>query len=147
MRVCSKHFIDKEPTYEHPYTTEELGYDPSHRLSTFVDSSLSHFRRKLLYTWSSSKKKLQSRENTLLNDMTESEIIENPFQSPCSSADLVNNQSTPCTISSFSTYSSVNSENNNLSVNLTIEAAEFKVIETTQSQRNCFEELMNWNVN
>ena len=25
--------------------------------------------------------------------MTESEIIESPFQSPCSSADLVNNQS------------------------------------------------------
>ena len=147
MRVCSKHFIDKEPTYEHPYTAEELGHDPSHRLSTFVDSSLSHSRRKLLYTWSSSTKKLPSRENTLLNDMTESEIIENPFQSPCSSADLVNNQSTPCTISSFSTYSSVNSENKSLSVDLTFEAAEFNVIQTTQSQRNCFEELMNWNVN
>ena len=75
--------------------------------------------------------------------MTESEIIENPFQSPCSTADLVNNQSTPCTISSFSTYSSVNSENKSLSVDLTFEAAEFNVIQTTQSQRNCFEELMN----
>ena len=27
MRVCSKHFIDKQPTYEHPYPTEKLGYD------------------------------------------------------------------------------------------------------------------------
>ena len=44
MRVCSKHFIDKEPTYEHPYPTEELGYDPSHRLSTLVDSNVSHFQ-------------------------------------------------------------------------------------------------------
>ena len=44
----------------------------------------------------------------------------------CSSADLVNNQSKPCTISSFSTYSSVNSENNDLSVDLTIEAAEIE---------------------
>ena len=31
--------------------------------------------------------------------MIESEIIENPFQSPCSSADLVNNQNTPYAIS------------------------------------------------
>ena len=59
--------------------------------------------------------------------MIESEVIENPFQSPCSSADLVNNhQSTPCTFRSFSTYSSVNSENNDLSVDLTIEAAEIE---------------------
>ena len=127
MRVCSKHFIDKEPTYEHPYPTEELGYDPLHCLSTLVDSNVSHSQRKLLYTPSSSRKNLPSRKNTLLNDMIESEVIENPFQSPCSSADLVNNhQSTPCTISSFSTYSSVNSENNDLSVDLTIEAAEIE---------------------
>ena len=58
--------------------------------------------------------------------MIESEVIENSFQSPCSSADLVNNQSKPCTISSSSTYSSVNSENNDLSVDLTIEAAEIE---------------------
>ena len=109
MRVCSKHFIDKEPTYEHPYPTEELGNDPSHRLSTLVDSNVSHSQRKLLYTPSSSRKNLPSRKNTLLNDMIESEVIENSFQSPCSSADLVNNQSKPCTISSCSTYSSVNS--------------------------------------
>ena len=127
MRVCSKHFIDKEPTYEHPYPTEELGYDPSHRLSTLVDSNVSHSQRKLLYTPSSSRKNLPSRKNTLLNDMIESEVIENSFQSPCSSADLVNNQSKPCTISSCSTYSSVNSENNDLSVvDLTIEAAEIE---------------------
>ena len=56
--------------------------------------------------------------------MAESEIIENLFQSPFSSADIVNNQSTPCKISSFSTYSSVNSGKNDLSVDLTIEAAE-----------------------
>ena len=31
--------------------------------------------------------------------MTESEILENQFQSPCNSADLLNNQSTPCIIS------------------------------------------------
>ena len=124
MRVCSKHFIDKKPTHEHPYPTEELGYDLSHRLSTLVDSSSSHSRQNLLYT--ASRKKLPSRKNTLLNDMTESEIIENPFQSPCSSADLLNNQSTPCIISSFSTCSSVNSENNDLSVDLTIEAAEIE---------------------
>ena len=62
----------------------------------------------------------------MLNDKTESEIIENPFQSPFSSADLVNNQNTPCIISSFPAYSSVNSENNDFSVNLTIEAAEIK---------------------
>ena len=49
--------------------------------------------------------------------------MKNPFKSRCSSADLVNNQSTPCNISSFSRYSSVNSENNDLSVDLTIEAA------------------------
>ena len=109
MRVRSKHFIDKEPTYEHPYPTEELGYDPSHRLSTLVDSNASHSQRKLLYTPSSSRKDLPSRKNTLLNDMIESEVIENSFQSPCSSADLVNNQSKPCTISSCSTYSSINS--------------------------------------
>ena len=126
MRVCSKHFIDKEPTYEHPYPTEELGNDPSHRLSTLVDSNVSHSQRKLLYTPSSSRKNLPSRKNTLLNDMIESEVIENSFQSPCSSADLVNNQSKPCTISSCSTYSSVNSENNDLSVDLTIEAAEIE---------------------
>ena len=58
--------------------------------------------------------------------MTEPEIIENPFESPCSSADQVNNQSTPCTISSFSTYSSVNRENNDLPVDLTIEAPEIE---------------------
>ena len=59
--------------------------------------------------------------------MTESEIIENPFQWPlCSSSDLVNNQNTPCTNSSFSIYSSVNSENNDLSVDLTIKAAEIE---------------------
>ena len=58
--------------------------------------------------------------------MAKSEIIENPFQSPCSSSDLVNNQSIACTISSFSTYSSVNGENNDLSVDLTIEAAEIE---------------------
>ena len=109
MRVCSKHFIDKEPTYEHPYPTEELGYDPSHRLSTLVDSNVSHSQRKLLYTPSSSRKNLPSRKNTLLTDMIESEVIENSFQLQCSSADLVNNQSKPCTISSCSTYSSVNS--------------------------------------
>ena len=56
MRVFSKHFIDKEPTYEHSYLTEELGYDPSHRLSTLVGSSSSHSRQNLLYTPSSSKK-------------------------------------------------------------------------------------------
>ena len=83
MRVCSKHFIDKEPTYEHPYPTEELGYDPSHCLSTLVDSNVSHSQRKLLYTPSSSRKNLPSRKNTLLNDMIESEVIENSFQSPC----------------------------------------------------------------
>ena len=58
--------------------------------------------------------------------MIKSEVIENSFQSPCSSADLVNNQSTPCTISSLSTYSSINSENNDLSVDVTIEAAEIE---------------------
>ena len=58
MRVFSKHFIDKEPTFEHPYPTEELDYDPSHRLSTLADSSSSHYQRKLLYTPSSSRKKL-----------------------------------------------------------------------------------------
>ena len=58
--------------------------------------------------------------------MIESEIIENPFQLPCSSSDLVNNQSTPYAISSFSTYSSVSSENKDLSVDLTIEAAEIE---------------------
>ena len=58
--------------------------------------------------------------------MRESEIIENPFQSPCSSSDLVNSQSTPYAISSFSTYSSVSSENKDLSVDLTIEAAEIE---------------------
>ena len=79
MRVCSKHFIDKEPTYEHPYPTKELGYDLSHRLSTLVDSNVSHSQRKLLYTPSSSRKNLPSRKNTLLNDMIESEIIENSF--------------------------------------------------------------------
>ena len=126
MRVCSKHFIDKEPTYEHPYPTEEPGYDPSHRLSKLVDSSSSHSRRKLLYTPSSNRKNLPSEKKTLQNDMTESEIIENPFQSPCSSSDLVNNQSTPYAISSFSTYSSVSSENKDLSVDLTIEAAEIE---------------------
>ena len=51
------------------------------------------------------------KKTPLLNDVTELQIIENPFQSPCSSADLVNNQSTPCTISSFSKYSFLNSEN------------------------------------
>ena len=59
--------------------------------------------------------------------MAESEIIENLFQSPFSSADMVNNQSTPCTISSFLTYSSVNSGKNDLSVDLTIEAAEIEL--------------------
>ena len=126
MRVCSKHFIDKEPTYEHPYPTEELGYDPSHRLSTLVDSSSSYSRRKLLYTPSSNSKKLPSEKKTLQNDMAESEIIENPFQSPCSSSDLVNNQSTPYAISSFSTYSSVSTENKDLSVDLIIEATEIE---------------------
>ena len=95
MRACSKHFIDKERTYEHPYPTEELEYDSSHRLSTIVDSSSSHSRENLLYT-PSKVKKLPSRKNTLLNDMIESEIIENLFQLSYSSADLVNNQSTPC---------------------------------------------------
>ena len=126
MRVCSKHFIDKEPTYEHPYPTEELGYDPLHRLSTLVDSSSSHSWRKLLYTPSSNRKKLPLKKKTLQNDMTESEIIENPFQSPCSSSDLVNNQSKPYVISSFSTYSSVSIENKDLPVYLTIEAAEIE---------------------
>ena len=126
MRVCPKHFIDKEPTNEHPFPTEERGYDPSHRLSILVDSNVSHSRRKLLYTPSSSRNNLPSRKNTLLNDIIESEVIENSFQSPCSSADLVNNQSTPCTISSLSTYSSINGENNDLSVDVTIEAAEFE---------------------
>ena len=78
------------------------------------------------YTPSSTRTNLPSRKNTLLNDMTESEIIANPFQSPCSSAYLVNNQNTPCTISSFSTYSSVNSENNNLPADLTTEAVEIE---------------------
>ena len=72
------------------------------------------------------EKNLPSEKKTLQNDMTESEIIENPFESPCSSSDLVNNQSTPYTISSFSTYSSVSSENKDLSVDLTIEAAEIE---------------------
>ena len=70
-----------------------------------VDSSSSHSLQKLLYTPSSNRKKLPSEKKTLQNDMTESEIIENPFQSPCSSSDLVNNQSTPYAISFFSTYS------------------------------------------
>ena len=56
MRACSKHFIDKERTYEHLYPTEELGYDSSHRLSTIVDSSSSHSRENLLYTPSKVKK-------------------------------------------------------------------------------------------
>ena len=134
MRVCSKHFIDKKTTNEHPYPTEELDYDPLHHLSPLADSSSSHSRRKLLYTPSSSRKKLPSRKNTLLNDMAEAEIIENPFQSPCSSADLVNNQSTPCTISSFSTCNSGNSENSDLSVDLTTEAAEIEC--STKKQPN-----------
>ena len=46
MRACSKHFIDKEPTYKHP--TEELCYDPSHCLSTLIDSSSSHPWQKLI---------------------------------------------------------------------------------------------------
>ena len=89
LQLYSKHFIDKEPTYEHPYPTEELGYDPSHLLSTFAESSLLHSWRKLLYTPSSSRKNLPSTKNTLVNGMTESEIIENPFQSPCNSADQI----------------------------------------------------------
>ena len=48
MWVCCKGFIDKEQTYEHPYPTGELVYDPSHRLLTLVDSSSSHSRQKLL---------------------------------------------------------------------------------------------------
>ena len=71
-------------------------------------------------TPSSTRTNLPSRKNTLLNDMTD------PFQSPCSSAYLVNNQNTPCTISSFSTYSSVNTENNNLPADLTTEAVEIE---------------------
>ena len=118
LRISSKYFIDKEPTYEHSYPTEERRYNPSHHLSTLVDSSSS--QQQNYNTPSSTRTNLPSRKNTLLNDMTD------PFQSPCSSAYLVNNQNTPCTISSFSTYSSVNSENNNLPADLTTEAVEIE---------------------
>ena len=80
MRVCSKVFIDKEPTYEHPYPIEELRYDLSHRLSTVVDSSLSHSQQKLLYTPSSSRKNLPSRKKHLAK-WYDRKRNENSFQS------------------------------------------------------------------
>ena len=46
-----------------------------------------HIPGKNYYTPSSTRTNLPSRKNTLLNGMTESEIIANPFQAPCSSAD------------------------------------------------------------
>ena len=85
VRVCFKHFTDREQTYAHPYPTDNT--------LNLVVQKISH------------------KKNTLLNNRMESKV--NPFQWPYGSVDLVNNQSTPCTISSFSTYSSVHSENNN----------------------------------
>ena len=87
MRVCSKDFIDKEPTYEHPYPIEELRYDPSHRLSTVVDNSY-HIPSKNYCTVHLVVGIICHQEkNTLLNDMTESEM--KTHFNLCSSADLV----------------------------------------------------------
>ena len=33
-RVCSRHFIDGNPTPEHPYPTENLGYDSTSEMKT-----------------------------------------------------------------------------------------------------------------
>ena len=46
MRVCSKHFIDGEPTSNNPYPTEHLGYDSRRRVQNITPCSK---RRKLYH--------------------------------------------------------------------------------------------------
>ena len=46
QRVCSKHFIDGEPTYENPAPTSNLGYDSEKKAQR---QSLINSRRTLKY--------------------------------------------------------------------------------------------------
>ena len=46
-RVCSKHFIDGYLTGEHPYPTENLGYDSKRKVNIVTNSSLNPRRKKV----------------------------------------------------------------------------------------------------
>ena len=75
QRVCSIHFVEREPTHENPYPTLNLGYHASPRVKKFLSTGS---RRKLKYSLLQPEKKRKNTPDVLpgsSNDPTMSSTI------------------------------------------------------------------------
>lgn len=128
MRVCSHHFIDKEPTYQNPYPTINMGYDTSSKLRRInTDGS----RRKLEYKSSlpsppSKRQKETSKDSTSANSLNISTNTSLYNSTNASSNNSTNNFTNTSTNNIF-TKTLNNSINNNFANTLTDSANENNV--------------------
>lgn len=112
QRVCSKHFVGGELSYEHPYPTLCLGYESASRTEKFVPSATR--RRKLSYSTSSSKKQTSKTEKVdpniespCISSIASNSDINIDIQSPGTSIESCISSPLPELLSPNSTVSSM----------------------------------------